>query len=266
MKINEYLRVKTVEEAYHQMIQDPIDSYLIAGGAWTKLTIKEVQTLIDLQDVVKNHIEIKGHMVHLGAMTSLEQIAHSTLLDHHALVILKRAASIVMAPGVRNLATIGGSVMGKYAFSDIIPALLALHAILVFHKRGNVWLQDFLQEPKKDPDILLEVLLPIVPGVGYFHAMKKTALDFSIISVAIVKTNQRNTMVIGSRPGIANRCLQAEQLLNEADIIDEPFLEEVANKACSEVDFGTNVRASGEYRKQIAKVYVLRGLKEVYGL
>ncbi len=53
-----------------------------------------------------------------------------------------------------------------------------------------------------------------------------------------------------------------EYVNNQKEITAE-VIEETARIATEELKFGTNSRASKEYRIELAKVYIKRGLKEV---
>lgn len=266
MIIHEWIRPKHIAEAYEALTREDRKAVLFGGGAWLKLTHKQIDLAIDLQDCLKSEIEIKEHMISIGAMTSLEAIATHPFLNELASGILPQACKVVMGPSVRNVATIGGTVMGKYGFSDVMPVLLAFDAILQFHKHGNVWLREFLESGIDSKDILSHILIPKNPAVGYFHSIKKTALDFAVINIAIYKTPQMDKIAVGARPQMAMRAFQAENLLDEADVIDVAFLEEVAKQIALECKVGGNQVASQEYRFQLLQTLALRGLKEVYHL
>lgn len=266
MIIQEWIRPKHIAEAYEAFTKEDRKAVLFGGGAWLKLTHKHIDLAIDLQDCLKSEIEVKEHMISIGAMTPLEAITTHPYLNELASGILAQACKVVMGPSVRNVATIGGTIMGKYGFSDVLPVLLAFDAILQFHKHGNVWLREYLESGIDSLDILTHVLIPKDSAVGYYHSVKKTALDFSIINIAIYKTPQLDKIAVGARPQIAIRAYQAESLLNEADVIDEAFLQEVVNQIILECKVGGNQVASQAYRTQLLQTLAMRGLKEVYHL
>ena len=56
------------------------------------------------------------------------------------------------------MATMGGSVASKFGFSDIIPALLAVHADIVTYKGGRMSMKDYMNY--RERDILVEIRIP----------------------------------------------------------------------------------------------------------
>ncbi len=262
MIVKNYLRPSSVEQAYSLLVGGE-NRHLIAGGAWMKLTLKEADHIIELCGIVSSAIEDHPDFVHIGAMASLERLVESPLIASLGDGILAKAASSIMGPAVRNIATIGGSVAGGYAFSDLLVALLALDATLVYYKQGVVLLKDMLEQ-KRVKDILLEIRIPKTPVQAYYRKLAKTALDFAILSVAVVKTKTELRIVAGSRPNVAKRATSAEAwLLQKANPTEADFAQ-AAQMAATELQFGTNIRASEFYRNEVGKVTIERGLKEVF--
>jgi CO/xanthine dehydrogenase FAD-binding subunit len=172
----------------------------------------------------------------------------------------------IMGPAVRNIATIGGSVMGRFGFSDVITVLLALDAELNFHQRGKMPMNAFLDKRPFGKDILKTILIPRDVDHTWFHKVSTTRLDFATLNIAISKTRQDIRIVIGSRPQLAVLAEQAMAFLNEKKTIDKDVIDEAADLVCDEIAFSSDTRASAGYRKTLAREYVLRGLKEVHGL
>jgi CO/xanthine dehydrogenase FAD-binding subunit len=264
MIVKNYLRPSSIEQAYSLLVGGE-NRHLIAGGAWMKLTLKEADHLIELCGIVSSAIEDHPDYVAIGAMSSLERLVESPLIAALSGGILAKAASSIMGPAVRNIATIGGSVAGGYAFSDLLVALLAMDATLVYYKQGIVTLKDMLEQ-KRVKDILLEVRLPKTVAKATYTKLSKTALDFAILSVAVLKTETELRIVAGSRPNVAKRAVGAEAWLKNQINITCAILAEAAAMAAKELQFGANIRASEFYRNEVGKVTIERGLKEVYGL
>ena len=72
---------------------------------------------------------------------------------------VKEATRHIVGTQFRNLATIGGSVSGRFGFSDIWTLLLALDADVELYKGGRISLFDF---GKKGPgkDIVSHIIVP----------------------------------------------------------------------------------------------------------
>lgn len=264
MKIETYVKPPTVEEAYRILLEHE-NNAIMGGGAWIKLTNKNIQELIDISGLKLDTIETTKQGILIGSQVTLRQLETSTVLQEYAHGILANAAKSIMGMNIRNIATIGGSIMGKYSFSDIITPLLALGARLVFHHQDDINLSDYMVIKHPEPDILTGILLPLKHPIGFFYNVKKTAIDFAVINVSIVKEDDIK-IVVGARPGGAIFATQAMAYINNQSDITEETIEETADIASNEIPVSDNARASKEYRELLVKVYVKRGLKEVCGL
>jgi CO/xanthine dehydrogenase FAD-binding subunit len=168
-----------------------------------------------------------------------------------------------MGINIRNIATLGGSVMGKFSFSDIFPVLEVLETSLVFHKHGEVALADYLNNPKFGKDILVKIRIKNQKGKGFFKKVATTPLDFSILNIACSTANGKIKIAVGSTPYIAKPCLSAMNYINGVKTINEETISKCSNYILEEVKFSNNNRGSKEYREELAKVYVMRGIKQV---
>jgi CO/xanthine dehydrogenase FAD-binding subunit len=260
MLLNEYVRPKDLHEAYELLLEDK-NNIIIGGGAWLKLTHKEVHQVIDLSSIGLHEIIDKGDFIEIGAMTSLRQIETSKVIQQYYDGIVTKAVKSIMGMNIRNLATIGGSIMGRYSFSDIFTPLLAVDVSLVFFNSGEISLEDFMKNRKMERDILVKIILHKKQGRGYFYNMKKTHLDFAVINVAVTKA-ETIKIVVGARPSISLRAFKAEEYINSTEINEESILH-AALLAKEEIKVSSNARASKEYRSELIEVYVKRGLKEV---
>ena len=260
MKIKNYLKVSGLEEAY-TLLQEDKNNIIIGGGAWLKLTNKEVETMIDLENLKLNQIIEIGDSIAIGAMTTLRDIELNESLNHVDGGILVKALKGIMGISIRNIATIGGSIMGKYSFSDVLTPLSVMDVELEFYKAGMMPLSEFMAM-RSINDILLNVIIKNRKSEGYFYSMKKTSLDFAVINVAITK-NELYDIAIGARPSLCMKPVKAIEYLNKQSKLNPEKIEIAVQLAIEETKFGTNSRASGEYREDIAAVYIKRGINEV---
>lgn len=256
MHVETFFIAKTPEEAYQKRLESK-KNRLLAGGAWLKISVKEIDTLISLEDLELDYIKKNDDFIEIGAMTSLRTLETDDRIGGVYDGILSHAISKIMGVGVRNLATIGGSIMGKFAFSDILPVLLVMDARLNFHHHGQVMIEDFLNDRKYQEDLLLSLTIKNKHSKAYFKNVATTHLDFSMINLAIVK-DDKIKIAVGSRPGLAIRCHQTESVLK-----DEQKINEALETLIEEAGLGDNLRASKAYRETLLKTYFLRGIKQV---
>ncbi len=257
-----YLKPKSIEEAYETFLGSA-NNHVLGGGAWIKLSLKNVDTLIELEGIVSRDIVATKDTIQIGAMATLRQMEQHPILANHLGGFLPNVVKRIMGVTVRNVATIGGTIVGAYAFSDLLTALLALDAKLIFHKQGRISLSTYLKNPAVK-DILLAVELANVSGKAYFHKIANTSLDFAILNIAIVKHPQGVRITIGSRPAGPQEAVRCAQFLNSRSIVGQEDIEQAAKLASEEISFGSNFRAEANYRQTLAQVYVKRGLTEVF--
>jgi CO/xanthine dehydrogenase FAD-binding subunit len=142
MKAKSFQRVSSLEEAYKLVKESPRNK-IVAGGLWLKKGGAEVDTLIDLSLLGLDKIEDKKEYVEVGAMVTQREFELSSLVPEMA----SEAVKSIMGPGFRNVATIGGSVYGKYGFSDVVTGLLGYKVDLVFYPEAVVSLLDYVKKP-----------------------------------------------------------------------------------------------------------------------
>ena len=261
MRINNYVKVDTLAEGFELLQKE--NSLIIGGGAWLKLTNKDIDSVIDISAVGLNEIIDKDDEIEIGAMVSLRQIETSEIISKQFNGILSNAVGKIMGIPIRNIATIGGSIMGKYSFSDVLTPLLVMDVSLVFYNYGEISLEEFMQIKKFQKDILTKIVIKKEQGKGYFHKLAKTSLDFAVINVAISKGDTFK-IAIGARPSVSTKCYKAMEYINEFKVITNEVIEDTVEIAIEETKFGTSSRASSEYRADVAKAYIIRGLKEVF--
>jgi len=261
MEILNYVSPTDLSTAY-SLVTEKRENKIIAGGAWQKISLKKVDTLISLDNLGLSYIKEENAYVEIGAMTVLREIEVNKAIKAIASGILSEAIGHIMGIAVRNIATIGGSVMGKFAFSDLLGVLLVLDARLEFYKLKDVSVFDFMNMKKIPEDILLNIKIPKENVVGYFKKVAKTHLDFAVLNIAISKGDGFK-IAVGSRPTQAVLAINTANYLNSKKEIDDLIIEETIDIALDEISVRDNVRGSKEYRELLLKTYLKRGLKEV---
>ncbi len=245
------------------MLTDQPANAVIGGGAWMKSTRVNIDTLIDLCDLKLDDISETADEVVIGAMTTLRAIETHPAVQKLADGMLSKASSLILGVPFRNLATIGGSVMGRYAFSDVITALSVLEVTLEFHHAGKMSLQEHMTRKGKMNDILIAIRINKHTGKGYFKKVSNTVLDFAILNVAVHHVNGQFWIALGSRPGAAVRAEEAMKLINAMKQVDEAGVAATADKVIETVSFSSSHLASADYRQALAKTYIARGIREV---
>lgn len=260
LHIKKYLRVSNLQEAYSALHEEP-GSVILGGCGYLRLGRRKLGTAIDLSRLGLDQIEERDNSLEIGAMVTLRKLETDSLLRDRYTHILRRAVENIVGIQMRNCVTLGGSVAGRYPFSDPITALLALDAKLLFYHHGRVTLADYL-EGKGLRDILVKILLPKDDRAAAFISVRRTSTDYAVLNVAVSQGPEGIRVVVGSRPGRAKRVEAAEEYLQHHGL-NETTARDAGQIAVENIKLGTNPRGSETYRRIICPVLVQRGLLEV---
>lgn len=258
MRANEYYRASSLEDAYQKLQEDP-KNILLAGGLWIKKIGQNYNSLIDLSTLGLNQISENENEVTIGSMVTQREFENSPIVNNLYGGALAFAVREIMGVNFRNLATIGGSIMGRYPFSDVITGLLPYDVKLEFYPKQEMSLEEYLNFKGKLNVILVAIHIKKGNGKGFYKKVKTTALDFPIINFAISHINGSFCIAVGARPMVAQIAKEATSYMNNGG----NDLEKAAELAVKELSFLDNKDASKEYREDLTRVYVIRGLKEV---
>ena len=256
LRAENYYRAASLEDAYKKLNENPKNA-IVAGGLWMKKTGLQYATLIDLADLKLDQIKEVKDEIHVGAMVSLRDFETNPAINNLFSGATAFAVREVMGPAFRNSATIGGSIYGRYPFSDVITGLLPLNVRLRFYPEQEMSLEEWLSYKGKLNAILEEIIIKKEEGKGYFKKVKMTSLDFPMVNIAVAKRGEKNYIAVGSRPAAAALAKKAMEEANKGNY------EEAGRLAAEELSYLDSSNVSKEYREDVVRVYVRRGLEEV---
>lgn len=258
LSFNTLLRPTSVGEAYEMAVKHKF-APLLAGTCWTRLGRRIHPVAIDLSELGLRYIRESENDIRIGAMATQSDVEQHPALQSLGRGLLPKAVHEILGVQFRNMATMGASVASKFGFSDIIPALLALHAHVELYKGGRMTLLDYL-ETYNARDILTEIIIPKQDIPVAIEALRISRGDFPLLTGAIAKEGHRFEVYIGTRPGLAKLAERASALLTEKG--PQAALE-AGQLAAQELDFQTNSHASADYRMNMTKNMVVRLVEEV---
>jgi CO/xanthine dehydrogenase FAD-binding subunit len=157
----------------------------------------------------------------------------------------------------RNLATVGGSIYGRYGFSDVLTVLLSLDTYVELYKGGILPLEEYAAMAY-DRDILVRLIVKKHPGRFTYLAMRNSRTDFPVLTCALSLMEGEYRAVIGARPGKAMVIRDTRGLL--ADGINQQSAKAFADYVADTVPTQSNLRGSSAYRTHLARVLTERGL------
>ena len=261
MQIREYVRPADLDEAY-ALLTKRKNNYVIGGCTFLKRTRLMIGTAIDLGACGLDYIEEREDGVAIGASTCLRDIETSPLLKERYDEALTRAVEHLIGVQLRNAITIGGHVASRFGFSDIIPTLMALGAVLKFHNSGEIPLAEYMTLKKPFRDILVEIRLPKAGARAVVQMMRKSYNDYSIFCLSAARTEGVWTIAAGVFPGPARLASEVMADMNGRRITaaDAPAL---ADRIAGSFTFGSNYRGAAEYRRELCRVFARRAVEEL---
>ncbi len=231
--------------------------------------------MVELTDLGLDEIQIKENEVIFGSMVSFETIAKSEAVKALWDGVLSEAAYLSATGALRNLASLGGSLMNPNFPAELILVLLALDAKIVLVS-GNgseqkVNIEDFLKDGKpelKKGSLIKAVILPLEKKTHLvLDRVARTPSDASIVSVVVKadfpkeKADQIRIAVFGASPA-PKRFQAAEKALGKG-ILTDSELDKAAEKAVKEAKPVGDYRGSQEYRAAMAGTLTRRALKKL---
>lgn len=256
--INQYVKVESLDEAY-ELNQKKMNT-ILGGTLWLRMGNRNVNTAIDLEKLGLHKIEETEQAFVIGCMTSLRDMEMSEALHTFTQGAIRESLRHIVGVQFRNCATIGGSIYGRFGFSDILTCLLVLDTEVELYKRGIIPLAEFVKLPP-DNDILVHIIIKKTPRIAAYVSLRNSETDFPVIACAVSKGSDGVRSAIGARPGKAALLGDEAQLLSKE--ISTETIEAYAAYVQEHTVFGTNMRASGEYRKAMAGVLIKRALRDV---
>lgn len=250
-----YIRPQTLDEAYQ--LNQVKNNRIIGGMLWLKSGSSSYGTAIDLCDLGLNKIEETDDDFSIGAMVTLRQIEQHDSLNKYSNNAVRDSVKDIIGVQFRNLATVGGSLWGRFGFSDVLTVFLSMDSYVELYKGGIIPLEDFAKQ-KYDSDILVRLIIKKKPASFVYSAMRAQRTDFPVLTCAVSNINQVYRFSIGARPG------RAVVIYDETGILADGITKEAAVKMADYVSknirTSSNLRGSAKYRKHLAKVLTERNL------
>jgi carbon-monoxide dehydrogenase medium subunit len=276
-----YHRPGSMQDAL-RLLKDKSGAKLLAGGhsliPLMKMRLTQPEDLIDLRDVK----ELKGirladdHLV-IGAMTTHWEVQSSRLVRDKSPVLCEVAGGIG-DPQVRNLGTIGGSLVHADPAADYPAIALAMEAVLVCRGAGGErtvkaadWFQSLMTTAINEDEVLVEVRFPLPKGSWGATYIKTPdpASRMAMIGVAAVVTLDGKGGAASVRLGVTGassvpgRAVSVEQGVSGKKLEDEA-VRKAAETIGKDIAFEPHRTCTAQDREQICKVQVRRAIAKAW--
>ncbi len=275
-ELRDYYRPTDLDEALALLNQPGLRSAPLAGG--TELLgrrDREIQAVVDLQDLGLDYLRADRDGLYIGALTALQTLVTAPALRTYASGIVARAAEHSAQFTERNAATVGGTVASGSGSHDLLVAFLACDAEVSLRSlqgTKRVALRDLLADRTgfhEGGTLVLEVVLPVQPADARFaqHRVARTPHDRAIVNVAVrgsVDGRFRTVRVAaGGAAPHAVRLTAVERMLEGQAATATPDLPEAVERDV--VEPPSDHIASSEYRRAMVVVLLGRALQELAG-
>jgi aerobic carbon-monoxide dehydrogenase medium subunit len=271
----EYSAPANLQEALGLLSGD--DVKVLAGGMslipLMKLRLATPGQLVDIGRIPGlNYIREDKGVLRIGATATHYDVESSALVRSRC-PLLAEAASNIGDIQVRNRGTIGGSIAHADPAADYPASLLALETRVVLStakKQRELPIADFFVDTfttaLESGELIQEVIVPVEDqstGTCY-QKMVQPASGFAIVGVAarVRKSGGKITMARVGVTGLAGkpyRAANVEKAL-EGTAGSAADIQKAAALVADGVDANSDLHASGDFRKHLARIYTLRAL------
>jgi aerobic carbon-monoxide dehydrogenase medium subunit len=275
----EYFAPTTLDEALALLSEHGDEAKVLAGGQslipLMKLRFASPSAVVDINGISElGRLEQEDGGLRIGALVRHKACERSELLRGRYRT-LGDAAPMISDPIVRNLGTVGGSLAHADPQGDWGSVMLAMRAeIIVRGPSGTrtIPIDEFLRGPfttaLEPNEILTEARIstPRERSGGTYLKLERKVGDYATVGVA-VHVSFSNGSVGQAGIGLTGvgpmnlRAVAAEQAL-AGEALDDGAISEAARLAAEEAQPRTDVRGTEEYKRNVVRVYVERGLRK----
>ena len=248
--IQKYVRAQSLEEAW-QLNQNRRNR-ILGGMLWLRLGKGTVNTAIDLCDLGLDTIEENDEAFSIGAMARLGDLETHESLNAYCENAVANTVKDIVGVQFRNMATVGGSIWGRFGFSDVLTVFLAMDTYVELYKGGIVPLEQFAKM-KKDNDILVRLIVKKTPCKVVYSSVRNQRTDFPVLACTVSQMNGEYRASIGARPG-------------RAVLVRSETAEGFGSFVAQNVPTESNLRGSAAYRTHLTRVLVDRAVTKLGGM
>ena len=275
----EYVRAHTTDEAFAALQQHGYEGRVLAGGQSLipamRYRLARPGVLVDINPIKElSYLREENGVLRIGATTRDAALEFAPWIKKYSLI--NDVSRVVADPVVRHMGTVVGSICHNDPAGDWTATSLASRATVVV--RGvnglrEVSIDDFLVDSYttavEEGEMALELKIPIPDAhtQGSYQKIERKVGDYATCAAAIQITMNADGTI--RQAGIAITAVGAKAMrVNAAEAMlvgQKPSLEllrAAAEEAPKIATPNADARGSADYKKDMARVLVLRGLKQ----
>ncbi|WP_085507102.1 FAD binding domain-containing protein [Thalassobacillus devorans] len=278
----DYHRPDNLPDALRLLDEAGFDGKIIAGGQSLvpimNMRLATPECLIDINGLTDlDFIECKDHVVKIGAMTRQSQVEDSEVVGQN-IPLLKEAVPFIGHVQTRNRGTIGGSIVHADPSAELPLVLMTLGGKVKISSGDEERIVDaedffitYLTTDLMPTEILTEIHIPVWEGqTGHsFMEVARRHGDFALVAascqMAVDEVGRIGNvrLALGGVEAIPFLIEDAQTVLC-GEQLTEGLIEQLAEIVGESVEPESDLHASEEYRRHLAKVLTSRTLRQAY--
>jgi carbon-monoxide dehydrogenase medium subunit len=278
-----YTAPDTIPEALSLLAEHGYDAKILAGGQslvpMMNFRLVQPAVIVDINRIPElSFIKKKDKGLSLGAMARHSQAEKDPLVKDLAPLVYETMPKIATVQ-IRNRGTIGGSLSHADPSAELVVISKALEARFKLQKqKSERWVSadeffiGLLMTCMEPEELLVEIEIPPLPArTGW--SLKEVARrphDFALVGVAAIVTLDKKgrcemtKLVYLSAGDGPISAPEAAGLLQGEEITPELIAAAAEKASRDEIDPGSDIHATAEFRRHLAKVLTRRALEEAY--
>jgi carbon-monoxide dehydrogenase medium subunit len=270
----DYVAPQSLDEAIGALAEGGEDAKLLAGGhsllPLMKMRLADPRLLVDLRRVPGlTGIERENGTYRIGSMTTHHQVATG------GLGLASKAATTIADQQVRNRGTIGGSLAHGDTAADLPAVLLACDGEVTAQGpsgsrtiAASDLFEDYLTTALAPDEVLTVVRLPEMDGYGFgYQKFNRRQEDWAMVGVCALLKGAGDGSCEDVRIGLMHmgstplRATAAEDALRGKGL-DSDSIARAAEQAAEGTEPPTDLNATADYKRHLARVLCRRALEE----
>ena len=276
----DYFRAHTTDEAIAHLQQHGAEARVLAGGQSLipamRFRLARPAVLVDINSLTELGQLRINQVLTVGAITRDNDIERAPWISERRWSLIHDASRVVADPVVRQLGTVVGSLCHNDPAGDWTAVALASRAAIVVRGKAGTrripideFLVDSFTTAVGDGEMALSAEFPVPDDrtAGSYQKVERKVGDYATAAAAVqVSLNADGTIgaagvALSAAGPCAVRVNEAEQLL----VGQKPSAELI--RAASEAAWKrsapqADLRGTVDYKKQLARVLVARGLRQ----
>lgn len=278
----DYYAPASVQEALDRLAELGYSGKVLAGGQSLipamNFRMAQPQALVDINNLKElDYIRLDADgSLRIGAITRDSDVENHPLVKERAPIICE-AMPHIAHPAIRNRGTFGGAMAHADPAGQLPCCSLALGMRFLIRRKGSErWVDadEFYMGPFStviEPDeLLVEIAVPApLPHSGscYRQVSRQQGSQVQVGAAVMLALADNGTCKVANIAvlGVGERALLAKEAsasLVGHSLSDSAFHSASEIVAGKEIDPGTDIHATQEYREHVTQVLVMRALSE----